>query len=94
MVHNVKLLDDCAVVGTLAVVSDWTEVGEWAVIGEGAVVPQGAVVPSGRIAVGVPARSIARPVDAAFRAAWRDFKQTYVDLYLRYAEGYGGETDA
>ncbi len=88
VVHTAKLVDDYAVIGMQAVVSDWAEVGEWAVVGEGAVVSQGSVIPAGRIAVGVPARVTERPVDDEFRAAWRAFKQTYVDLCARYAEGY------
>jgi carbonic anhydrase/acetyltransferase-like protein (isoleucine patch superfamily) len=89
VVHNVQLLGDYAVVGMNAVVSDWAEVGEWAVVAEGAVVRQRAVVPAARIAAGVPARLLDREVDEEYRAAWRGFKQIYVDLCARYAEGYG-----
>ena len=89
VVHNVALLADYAVVGRGAVVSDWAEVGEWGVIAEGAVVPQRAMVPAARIAAGVPARLLERPVDDDYRAAWRGFKQIYVDLCERYREGFG-----
>ncbi len=88
VVHSVRLVADHAVIGMHAVVSDWAEVGEWAVVGEGAVVAQGTVVPAGRIALGVPARVIERPVDDDFRTAWRQFKQVYVDLCRRYGEGF------
>ncbi len=88
VVHSAKLVADFAVIGMHAVVSDWSEVGEWAVVGEGAVLTQGSVLPAGRIAVGVPARVLEKPVDDDFRAAWRGFKQIYVDLCRRYAEGY------
>ena len=89
VVHNVARLGDYAVIGMGAVVSDWTEVGEWGVVAEGAVVPQRAVVPAARIAAGVPARLLERPVDDEYRAAWRGFKQIYVDLCGRYREGFG-----
>ena len=72
-----------------AVVSDWADVGEWAVVAEGAVVTQRFVVPTARIAAGVPARLLDRPVDDEFRAAWLGFKQLYVDLCQRYRSGYG-----
>jgi hypothetical protein len=47
------------------------------------------VVPAARIAAGVPARLLDREVDDEYRAAWRGFKQIYVDLCARYREGYG-----
>ena len=53
-------------------------------------VPQRAVVPPARIAAGVPARLLDREVDDEYRAAWRGFKQIYVDLCARYREGFGG----
>ena len=89
VVHNVLRLSDYAIVGMGAVVSDWADVGEWAVIAEGAVVPQRTVVPASRIAAGVPARLLDRPIDDEFRAAWLGFKQLYVDLCERYRAGYG-----
>lgn len=89
VVHTAALVADYAVIGMGAVVSDWAEVGEWAVVGEGAVVPQRAVVPAGRIAVGVPARLLERPVDDEHRSAWRAFKQRYVDLAREYPEALG-----
>jgi phenylacetic acid degradation protein len=89
VVHTAALVADYAVIGMGAVVSDWAEVGEWAVIGEGAVVPQRAVVPAGRIAVGVPARLLERPVDDEHRTAWRAFKQRYVELAREYPEALG-----
>ncbi|MDI9598369.1 MAG: gamma carbonic anhydrase family protein [Acidobacteriota bacterium] len=89
VVHNVASLGDYSVVGMNAVVSDWAQVGEWAVVAEGAVVRQRAVVPAGRIAAGVPARLLDRVVDEPYRAEWRRFKQIYVDLCARYADGYG-----
>jgi len=53
------------------------------------VVRQRAVVPAARIAAGVPARLLDREVDEEYRAAWRRFKQIYVDLCDRYREGFG-----
>ncbi len=88
VVHNASLAD-YAVIGMGAVVSDWADVGEWAVVAEGAVVPQRAVVPPAAIAAGVPARLLDRPVDDEFKAAWRVFKQTYVELCDRYRAAYG-----
>ena len=87
IVHNASL-GDYAVVGMGAVVSDWAKVGEWAVVAEGAVVPQRAVVPPAAIAAGVPARLLDRAVDDEFKAVWRGFKQTYVELCDRYRMGY------
>lgn len=89
VVHGVARLGDFAVVGMNAVVSDWAEVGEWGMIAEGAVVTQSSVVPSGRIAAGIPARLLDRPVDDEYRDTWRGFKQTYVDLCERYRTGLG-----
>jgi carbonic anhydrase/acetyltransferase-like protein (isoleucine patch superfamily) len=89
VVHNALLVGDHAVIGMGAVVSDWAELGAWAVVAEGAVVPQRAVVPAARIAAGVPARLLERPVDEEFMDAWRGFKQRYVDLCERYRDGFG-----
>jgi phenylacetic acid degradation protein len=88
VVHNALDLGDYAVIGMGAVVSDWAEIGEWGVIAEGAVLPQRRVVPAGRIAAGVPARLLDRPVDEAFKTAWRGFKQRYVELCERYRRGF------
>jgi len=89
VVHNVTMLGDYAVVGMNAVVSDWADVGEWGVVAEGAVVRQRAGVPAARIAAGVPARLLDREVAEEYRAAWRGFKQIYVDLCERYREDHG-----
>ena len=88
IVHSATV-DNYAVIGMNAVVSDWAHVGEWGMVAEGAVVTQDGVVPAGRIAAGVPARILDRPVDEEYRAAWRGFKETYVELCARYREGYG-----
>ena len=88
IVHNAARVDDYAVIGMGSVVSDWAEIGRWAVVAEGAVVPQRAVVPPAAIAAGVPARILDRRVDDDFKAAWRGFKQIYVDLCERYRSGY------
>ncbi len=88
VIHNVKMLGDYAVVGMKAVVSDWTVLGEWAVVAEGAVVPQKREIPPGRIAVGVPAKLLDKPVDEAYKAEWTKFKAIYVDLARRYPEGW------
>jgi carbonic anhydrase/acetyltransferase-like protein (isoleucine patch superfamily) len=66
-----------------------TSAEQWAVVAEGAVVTQRFIVPAARIAAGVPARLLDRPVDDEFRAAWLGFKQLYVDLCERYRAGYG-----
>lgn len=76
-----------AVIGMGAIVSDWVVVGEWAVVAEGAVLSQRMEVPPGRIAVGVPARLLEKPVGDDYRTAWTTFKQTYVDLARRYHDG-------
>jgi len=87
VVHNAHI-GDFAVIGMSAVVSDWADIGEWAVVAEGAVVAQRCVVPAARIVAGIPARLIERPVDDAYRQAWRGFKRIYVDLCGRYATDY------
>jgi phenylacetic acid degradation protein len=88
VIHNVKMLGDYAVVGMKAVVSDWTVLGEWAVVAEGAVVPQSREIPDGRIAVGVPARLLDKPVDETYKEEWTRFKAIYVDLARRYPKGW------
>jgi carbonic anhydrase/acetyltransferase-like protein (isoleucine patch superfamily) len=88
VVHNARAIGDYAVVGMGAVVSDWAELGEWAVVAEGAVVPQRAVVPAARIAAGVPARLLDRAIDEEHMAAWRGFKERYVELCERYRSGF------
>ena len=88
VIHNVKMIHDYVIVGMGAVVSDWSEVGEWGVVGEGAVVRQGQEIPAECIAVGVPARVLDKQVSDEYKAQWMHFKETYVGLALRYAEGY------
>jgi carbonic anhydrase/acetyltransferase-like protein (isoleucine patch superfamily) len=94
VVHNVKMICDYVIVGMGAVVSDWSVVGEWGVVGEGAVVRQGQEIPAQRIAVGVPARVLDKRVSDEYKAQWTHFKETYVDLARRYAEGYRPENEA
>lgn len=93
VIHNVERIGDHAIVGMGAVVSDWATVGTWSVVGEGAVVRQGQEIPAERIAVGVPARVLDKTVSDAYKAEWTRFKQMYVDLAQRYAEGYRVERD-
>jgi carbonic anhydrase/acetyltransferase-like protein (isoleucine patch superfamily) len=85
------MIHDYVVVGMGAVVSDWSVVGEWGVVGEGAVVRQRQQIPAERIAVGVPARLLDKPVSDDYKAQWMRFKETYVDLARRYVEGYRSE---
>ena len=88
IIHNATIRD-WAIVGMGSIVSDWTTIGEWAVIAEGAVVQQRQEVPGGAIAVGVPARTLAKCVDGAYKTEWTKFKRIYVDLTRRYqAEHY------
>jgi carbonic anhydrase/acetyltransferase-like protein (isoleucine patch superfamily) len=93
VIHNVREIGDHAIVGMGAVVSDWATLGTWSVVGEGAVVRQGQEIPAERVAVGVPARVLHKTVSDAYKAEWTRFKQTYVDLAQRYAEGYRVERD-
>ena len=88
VIHNVKRIDDYAVIGMGAIVSDWAVVGRWAAVGEGAVIRQGQEVPEGRIAVGVPARVLDKTTDPAYREEWQRFKKIYVDLAGRYPSGW------
>lgn len=88
VVHSVAAIGDFAIVGMNTVVSDWADVPERSVIAEDAVVPQRAVVPAARIAAGVSTRVLDLAVDDEYRAAWRGFKQRYVDLCERYHEGF------
>jgi carbonic anhydrase/acetyltransferase-like protein (isoleucine patch superfamily) len=86
IIHNATI-GDWVVLGMGSVVSDWAVVGEWAVVAEGAVVRQRQEVPGSRIAVGVPARVIDKPVEEAFKREWAEFKKVYVDLARRYPDG-------
>lgn len=88
IIHNVKRIDDYAVIGMGAVVSDWADLGRWCAVGEGAVVPQNGVVPAEAIAVGVPAKVLGKTVDDEYKAQWTRFKKLYVDLARRYPAGY------
>jgi carbonic anhydrase/acetyltransferase-like protein (isoleucine patch superfamily) len=94
VIHNVRMIHDYVVVGMGAVVSDWSVVGEWAVVAEGAVVRQGQEIPAQRIAVGVPARLLDKGVSDEYKVQWICFKETYVALARRYAEGYRPEGEA
>jgi len=86
IIHNATI-HDWAVIGMGAIVSDWSDIGEWAVVAEGAVVRQRQEVPPGRIAVGVPAKIIDKPVSAEYKAEWKRWKEVYVDLARRYPRG-------
>jgi len=88
IVHNATI-NDWAILGMGSIVSDWATVGEWAVVAEGAVVRQNFEIPSRRIAVGVPAKVIDKPVDDHYVEQWTRFKGIYVDLARRYPEGLG-----
>jgi hypothetical protein len=39
-----------------------------------------------RIAVGVPARILEKPVPEAYKTQWSEFKKVYVDLARRYPD--------
>ena len=86
IVHNCTVRG-WAMIGMGAVVSDWAEIGEWAMIGEGAVVRQSQQIPAERIAVGVPAKVIEKPVSEEHKAEWRHWKEVYVGLVDRYKRG-------
>ncbi len=86
IVHNATI-EDWAILGMGSIVSDWAVIGEWAVVAEGAVVRQKMEIPPRRIAVGVPARVIEKPVDDGYVADWTRFKGIYVGLAKRYREG-------
>ena len=86
IIHNATI-HDWAVVGMGAIVSDWATLGRWAVLGEGAVVRQNQEVPAEGIAVGVPAKVLAKTVTAEYQAEWKHWKEVYVDLAKRYQDG-------
>jgi len=86
VIHTASI-DDCAVIGMSAVVSDGAKVGRWSVVGEGAVVTQRQEIPPGRIAVGIPAKLLEKPVDDGYKRTWTNFKETYADLAGRYPSG-------
>jgi len=88
VIHNVKRIDEYAVIGMGAIVSDWAVVGSWSAVGEGAVVKQHQVIPEGGIAVGVPARVLEKRTDTAYREDWTRFKKIYVDLAERYPSAW------
>ena len=87
IIHNATV-GDWAVLGMGSIVSDWATVGVWAVLAEGAVLKQRGEIPDNRIAVGIPARVIEKPVDETYKAEWTRFKQIYADLARRYPEGW------
>jgi carbonic anhydrase/acetyltransferase-like protein (isoleucine patch superfamily) len=89
-VIHTATVQDYAVVGMGSIVSDWAEVGVWGVVGEGAVVKQNQEVPDNRIAVGVPARILEKPVSEEYKAQWSEFKKVYVDLARRYPDELQG----
>jgi len=74
-----------AIIGMGAIISDWALIGEWTVIGEGAVVKQNQKIPDGKICVGVPAKIIGE-VKEDYKKEYEYFKDTYVDLAIRYSK--------
>jgi len=49
----------------------------------------GLEVPDRRVAAGVPARILEKPVSDDFVREWTEFKKVYSDLARRYPEGLG-----
>jgi len=87
IVHT-PVIEDYAVIGMGAIVSDFARVGRWAAIGEGAVVKNNQVIPEESIAVGVPAKVLARKIDEKYKKTWTEFKRIYEGLAeKRYPEG-------
>jgi len=84
IIHNAKLIDNCAVIGMGSIVSDWAVVGEWSVVAEGSVVKNRQEIPPGKIAAGSPVKMI-RDVSEEYKKNWTRFKQMYVDLAGSYA---------
>jgi phenylacetic acid degradation protein len=86
VIHNCTIGDFC-VIGMGSVVSDWAELGEWVVVGEGAVVRNRQVFDKGSVAVGVPAKPIAR-VSEDYIRLWTEFKGIYSSFAReRYPKG-------
>lgn len=79
ILHNCTVKDS-AVIGVGAIVSDYAVVGEWAIVGEGAVVR--GEVPDGTVAVGVPAKVVARVTEEQ-KKEWQYYKEVYADLAVR-----------
>ena len=86
IVHN-AIVHDWVVLGMGSIVSDWAVVGEWTAVAEGAVVTQRQEIPADSIVVGTPARILAKKIDEAYKAKWREFKKIYVGLAARYQTG-------
>ena len=78
ILHNCTLEDWC-IIGMGAIVSDWARVGEWSVVGEGAVVKNKSVIEPGRIAVGIPAKTVA-DISEEYKRQWTHFKSIYADF--------------
>ena len=85
VIHNVKLIDDFAVIGMAAVVSDYAVVGKWAAVGEGAVVKNRQEIPAEKIAVGVPAKVVS-DIASDYKNQWTKFKEIYVELAKAYKD--------
>jgi len=83
IIHNVRFIDDYAVVGMGAIISDWATVGKWSVIAEGGLVKNNQEILPGKIAAGVPAKVIGE-VKEEYKNDWTGFKQMYVDLARTY----------
>jgi phenylacetic acid degradation protein len=79
ILHNCTVKDN-AVIGVGAIIGDFALVGEWAIIGEGAVVHGS--IPDDSVAVGVPAKVIAR-VSEEQKEEWRYYKEMYAELASR-----------
>jgi carbonic anhydrase/acetyltransferase-like protein (isoleucine patch superfamily) len=79
LLHGCRI-DDDVLVGMGAIVMNGAHVGAGAVVAAGALVTEGTVVPAGMLAIGVPAKVIARELPPVPRKN--------VASYLRLAEQY------
>lgn len=78
IIHNATL-HDWVIIGMGAIVSDYAEIEEWGVIAEGAVVKNKTKIPKKAIAVGVPAKIVAK-ITPEYKTQWAEYKKIYVDL--------------
>jgi carbonic anhydrase/acetyltransferase-like protein (isoleucine patch superfamily) len=82
IIHCADIGND-AVIGMGAVLSIFSRIGTGAIVAEGGIVTMRQTVEEGAMVAGNPARFI-REVNAEDEKMWRQAKQAYVDLAIKY----------
>lgn len=78
IIHN-AIIHNWAIIGMGAIISDYAEIGEWAVVAEGAVVKNNGKILDKSIAVGVPAKVVAK-ITLDYKKKWTEYKKIYSEL--------------